>query len=294
MLINCPNCNASYEVNPDIIPENGRKLRCSNCGEVFWCNPHDAENPTRKLNDTPQEPTKESDNTVPQDKIEPYFEEQSTVDSNTVADFSQESQPENHSQDSDDEEKIADDVDMQDIFQRLTLESDELNKQEQNMKPIQKFINKFYIITGWHKKTNRIAIYSALGAIVLLLLLFFRVEVARTVPFVNVFYSAIGMDAIIPGEGLEFRNVTRREYVEDDIPHMEIRGFIDNPTSREISADLLHLEVLDENGNIVQEQNEVMPVPYLVPRARVPFSMVVVKPSALGKYIVVTFAKVED
>ena len=77
--------------------------------------------------------------------------------------------------------------------------------------------------------------------------------------------------------------------MEDDIPHMEIRGFIDNPTSREISADLLHLEVLDENGNVVQEQNEAMPVPYLVPRARVPFSMVVVKPSALGKYIVVTF-----
>ena len=105
MLINCPNCNASYEVNPDVIPENGRKLRCSNCGEVFWCNPHDAENPARKLDDNQKEPTKESDNTAPQDKVEPYFEEQSTVDSNAAADFSQESQPENYSQDSDDEEK---------------------------------------------------------------------------------------------------------------------------------------------------------------------------------------------
>ena len=290
MLINCPNCNASYEVNPDIIPENGRKLRCSNCGEVFWCNPHDAENPSRKLNDISYESAKESVDEGIQDKVEPYFEEQADVD----ASKSEVVQNNNLSQDNDDEEKIADDVDMQDIFQRLTLESEELNKQEQNMKPIQKFINKFYMITGWHKKTNRIAIYSAFGAIVLLLLLFFRVEVVRTVPFVNVFYSAIGMDAIIPGEGLEFRNVTRREYVEDDIPHMEIRGFIDNPTSREISADLLHLEVLDEKGNVVQEQNEAMPIPYLAPRARVPFSMVVVKPSALGKYIVVTFAKAED
>jgi len=290
MLINCPNCNASYEVNPDIIPENGRKLRCSNCGEVFWCNPHDVENPSRKLNDISYESAKESVDEGIQDKVEPYFEEQADVD----ASKSEVVQNNNLSQDNDDEEKIADDVDMQDIFQRLTLESEELNKQEQNMKPIQKFINKFYMITGWHKKTNRIAIYSAFGAIVLLLLLFFRVEVVRTVPFVNVFYSAIGMDAIIPGEGLEFRNVTRREYVEDDIPHMEIRGFIDNPTSREISADLLHLEVLDEKGNVVQEQNEAMPIPYLAPRARVPFSMVVVKPSALGKYIVVTFAKAED
>lgn len=288
MLINCPNCNASYEVNPDIIPQNGRKLRCSNCGEVFWCNPHDAENPVRKIEEAQNEPAKESVGTDAQDKSEPYFEEPATG-----SDISPESQ-ENHVQESDDEERIADDVDMQDIFQRLTLESDEINKQEQNMKPIQKLINKFYIMSGWHKKTNRIAFYSTLGAIVLLLLIFFRVEVARKVPFVNVFYSAIGMDAIIPGEGLEFRNVTRREYVEDDIPHMEIRGFIDNPTSREIYADLLHLEVLDNNGNVVQEQNEAMPVPYLVPRARVPFSMTVIKPSALGKYIVVTFAKAED
>lgn len=288
MLINCPNCNASYEVNPDIIPQNGRKLRCSNCGEVFWCNPHDAENPARKIEEAQNEPAKESVGTDAQDKSEPYFEEPATG-----SDIPPESQ-ENHVQESDDEERIADDVDMQDIFQRLTLESDEINKQEQNMKPIQKLINKFYIMSGWHKKTNRIAFYSTLGAIVLLLLIFFRVEVARKVPFVNVFYSAIGMDAIIPGEGLEFRNVTRREYVEDDIPHMEIRGFIDNPTSREIYADLLHLEVLDNNGNVVQEQNEAMPVPYLVPRARVPFSMTVIKPSALGKYIVVTFAKAED
>ena len=288
MLINCPNCNASYEVTPDIIPQNGRKLRCSNCGEVFWCNPHDAENPVRKIEEAQNEPAKESVGTDAQDKSEPYFEEPATG-----SDISPESQ-ENHVQESDDEERIADDVDMQDIFQRLTLESDEINKQEQNMKPIQKLINKFYIMSGWHKKTNRIAFYSTLGAIVLLLLIFFRVEVARKVPFVNVFYSAIGMDAIIPGEGLEFRNVTRREYVEDDIPHMEIRGFIDNPTSREIYADFLHLEVLDNNGNVVQEQNEAMPVPYLVPRARVPFSMTVIKPSALGKYIVVTFAKAED
>ena len=288
MLINCPNCSASYEVNPDIIPENGRKLRCSNCGEVFWCNPHDAENPARKLDDTPKESVEESTESDIQDKKEPYFEEQ-LVD-NTV--FTEDIQKESQDLNTDDEEtKIADDVDMQDIFQRLTLQSDEISKQEQDMKPIQKIIHKLYMIVGWHKKTNRIAVYSSLGVIVFLILLFFRVEIARTVPFVNVFYSAIGMDAIIPGEGLEFRNITRREYVEDDIPHMEIRGFIDNPTTREISADLLHLEVLDENGSIVQEQNDAMPVPYLLPRARVPFSMIVVKPSALGKYIVITFAK---
>ena len=110
----------------------------------------------------------------------------------------------------------------------------------------------------------------------------------------NIIYSSIGMDAIIPGEGLEFSNVTRREYVLDDIPQMEIRGFINNTTDREVRADVLRVEVLDNDGAIVQQQNEVLPINYFVPHAKVPFDVVVVKPSALGKYIVVTFDKKED
>ena len=35
MLIYCPKCQQGYDVGEDLIPEEGRRLRCSSCGEVF-------------------------------------------------------------------------------------------------------------------------------------------------------------------------------------------------------------------------------------------------------------------
>ncbi len=291
MIVNCPNCNASYEVNPDIIPTNGRKLRCSSCREVFWCNPHDIENPTQKLDDVVLNTSKESETDTNENYEEQYSEELHNAEvSNTLVEETDNSS----SFVSADNDEFIDNVNMQDIFQRLSLQSEEISLHEQNMNPLQKIINKISVTIGWHKKTNRITILVVLGLLVILGLLYFRIEITRKAPFMNVIYSSIGMDAIIPGEGLEFRNVTRREYELDDIPHMEIKGFIDNPTNREIYAELLHVEVLDVDGNIIQQQNDATPVNYFTPKARIPFSIVVVKPSALGKYIVITFAKSED
>ncbi len=293
MLINCPNCNASYEVNPDIIPQNGRKLRCSGCGEVFWCNPHDEENPARKIEEIQQnQPVLDNQTEISQENTP----SETNLEENVEPEIKEEASNIKESEKIDDinDDGIDDDVNMQDIFQRLSLQSDEISLREKNMNPLQRGWHKFMIAIGWHKKTNRILIYSIFGAFALLFLLYFRVEITRKVPFMNIFYSAVGLDAIIPGEGLEFRNVTRREYELDDIPQLEIRGFIDNPTNREIEADLLHVEVLDKDGGVVQQQDDALPVPYFTPKARVPFSVVVVKPSALGKYIVVTFAKQKD
>ena len=292
MIINCPNCNASYEVEPDIIPTNGRKLRCSSCHEVFWCNPHDSENPSQKLEDIAENTLTESEIDTNKNHEEPYFEVQPNSEDNNI--LSETSEQHSSFVLAEDNDEVVDNVNMQDIFQRLSLQSDEISQREQNMNPLQKIINKVSVTIGWHKKTNRITIYTIFGLLVILGLLYFRIEITRKAPFMNIIYSSIGMDAIIPGEGLEFRNVTRREYELDDIPHMEIKGFIDNPTNREISVELLHVEVLDTDGNILQQQNDATPVNYFTPKSRVPFSVVVVKPSTFGKYIVITFAKAED
>lgn len=39
MRLTCPNCGAQYEVPDDVIPENGRDVQCSNCGDT-WFQPH--------------------------------------------------------------------------------------------------------------------------------------------------------------------------------------------------------------------------------------------------------------
>ena len=41
MLIRCPKCNVSYDIGAANIPAEGKKVRCSQCGEIWLCTPAD-------------------------------------------------------------------------------------------------------------------------------------------------------------------------------------------------------------------------------------------------------------
>ncbi|MCR9158652.1 MAG: zinc-ribbon domain-containing protein [Rhodobacteraceae bacterium] len=43
MRLKCPSCGAQYEVPDDVIPEDGRDVQCSNCGNT-WFQAHDTSN----------------------------------------------------------------------------------------------------------------------------------------------------------------------------------------------------------------------------------------------------------
>ena len=36
MIINCPNCNKQFKINPSLIPDNGRDLKCGSCDHVWF------------------------------------------------------------------------------------------------------------------------------------------------------------------------------------------------------------------------------------------------------------------
>ena len=46
MRLICPNCDAQYEVPDDVIPEDGRDVQCSNCGNTWFQLPAGAEDET--------------------------------------------------------------------------------------------------------------------------------------------------------------------------------------------------------------------------------------------------------
>ena len=35
MIISCPNCNKQFKINPSLIPDNGRDLKCGSC-DYHW------------------------------------------------------------------------------------------------------------------------------------------------------------------------------------------------------------------------------------------------------------------
>ena len=36
MIIRCPNCNKQFKINPSLIPDNGRDLKCGSCDHVWF------------------------------------------------------------------------------------------------------------------------------------------------------------------------------------------------------------------------------------------------------------------
>lgn len=67
MRLTCPNCGAQYEVPDEVIPESGRDVQCSNCGET-WFQAHASDAPTEAVAE--YEPAG-SDDTSDQDWPEP-------------------------------------------------------------------------------------------------------------------------------------------------------------------------------------------------------------------------------
>ena len=53
MRLTCPNCDAQYEVPQDVIPEEGRDVQCSNCGQTWFQHHPDHMPPEPPAQDAP-------------------------------------------------------------------------------------------------------------------------------------------------------------------------------------------------------------------------------------------------
>jgi predicted Zn finger-like uncharacterized protein len=51
MIISCPNCNKQFKINPSLIPENGRNLKCGSCDHVWFYKIEDNKSESLSLHD---------------------------------------------------------------------------------------------------------------------------------------------------------------------------------------------------------------------------------------------------
>ncbi len=68
MRLTCPNCGAQYEVPDEVIPQNGRDVQCSNCGDT-WFQPH-ADNISDDMGESDDALIEEHRPTIPQQEPE--------------------------------------------------------------------------------------------------------------------------------------------------------------------------------------------------------------------------------
>lgn len=295
MLIYCPKCKIGYDVDEKIVAA-GKKVRCANCGHIFA--PQDY-----KLSVNVQVETYDDDidvsmsSTVEKNiQLQPVEELSTETEAESVSEMTVENESEKVSASEEEEievttartpEKEPDEI--KDIFARLSEQTESLFTAEAAMPAPKKLWYKIKSLTGLNNPANYkyyiLTIFMVLG----LLFYNYRYEIVRVVPFADYAYRAVGIRATVPGEGLAFQNITRREYEEDYIRHMEVKGFLVNTTAHDVNVPPLHVELLDRDALKIQEITVPAPAKFLLPGGRVAFSYVIPKLSPLTKHIYMTF-----
>lgn len=272
MQIYCPKCDTGYEIDESLIPDNGKKLRCSQCGEIFTARRSDLKAAPHKEERTAD--IKEADTSDSEDKPETQIQE--------------ENQPE-IIESSKEDNAAGENGELNDIFKRLSQQTEDLFKAENEMPGYKKFFTKAKQLTGLNNRQNRYILASVIGILVLLTLYSFRFDVVREMPFMNVVYRMAGIKATIPGEGLEFQNIVWRDFEEDYVRQLEIKGFVVNPSAKDIELPVIHMEMLDKEARLLQSLNQEPMVKKLKAGSRVAISVIIKKPSPITKYVYLTF-----
>jgi predicted Zn finger-like uncharacterized protein len=69
MIISCPNCNKQFKINPSLIPDNGRDLKCGSCDHLWFYKIEDNKTEPSTLHDDFAD--KKTDNKIVENVNEP-------------------------------------------------------------------------------------------------------------------------------------------------------------------------------------------------------------------------------
>ena len=288
MQIYCPKCKTGYEIDANVVPETGRKLRCAVCHKIFKCMPEDLleGSKLRQAEFTSEERKFLDEN---EQLNEEAFAEQNKLENreDVLIETSEEEAAEAKNKTLD--EMASDNQYMKDIFKRISTETEALFEAEKKESPFKKVLFKIRKALGLSNISNIKYYLLVLLAILFLFAYYARYEIVRKFPSLANIYEKVGIEAVVIGEGLEFQNVVRREFEEDYVPKIEIKGFIANKTDRKIDIPAIKIELLDKEAKLIQYEFFAPVIPIVTPNAKIPFKYVITRPSPLTKYIYLTF-----
>lgn len=343
MLIKCPECGICYKVEADLLPEQGRKLRCFKCGKVWLAHKEDlldeaevdtasiyqpesnasapadtevepapspsvddslkaeTEAPDLQTAETPQ-PAPAADSpqtTTPTDSSPTETSADTTPAAEANAETGNADSPTTETNDEDspaaanEADQPAADIsnDMQEMFSRLNKQTEIIEDYDKKSSSLHKGGRFLAEVLHWHNPVMRVLILLGLSAFLLLSIFAFRYELTRAIPPLRHFYNAFGFESVVIGEGLEFQNINRREYEEDYVRKLEVKGLIFNTTEDTLPIPTIRIEMLDKDGNTLQTSTTKAPDAEVAPNERAAFSFTLTQPSSLTKYIYITFSK---
>lgn len=311
MRIYCPKCHTGYEIDEQQIADKSRRVECSSCGEIFTADEllFAVDNPETEKEDSAGEAFDllhevMTENTA-EDAADGHLQEtdvsagiaEDTVSEETAAEeLPEDTTPEDAeasavSDNTSGEEEAAEDedVDLEKIFERLSEHTAHLLDEEKHLPFYEKFWLQVKNVLGFHFKIKWRYVMAFVAVFALLSLFNNRYQVVRSAPFLNAIYKVFGIEAKIPGEGLEFQNVSWELFDDEDGRRLQIKGFIYNKTDKNIEIPIVHIEILDKDTVLLQSQNREIEQSTAEPQTRIPLDLEVKNPAPTAKYVYLTF-----
>ena len=282
MQIYCPKCHMGYEVNENLIPATGRRLRCGNCKEIFKFDRDGMSESVAQTESLPLPDNEENNLSSSAETSAPENEAEDNANTETVS--TEETKAQNETTPA---------IDIKDVFERLSAQSEKLFEAEQKLPWQQRLLMQLKTMLGLNRKFNLKIITAVIAVLSLVMLYNYRYEIVRSIPFMNGVYRLAGIRAKIPGEGLEFQNINWNYIDVGNGKVLEVKGFINNPTQRNIDIPTVHVELLDKDTILLQSMNQKPSVATLKPDSRIAVGVIVKNPSPTAKYVYLTFIDVD-
>lgn len=284
MRVYCPKCQTGYEVADELLRQKARRLKCGNCGEVFVVDKIEEETSAFDMLqavmsdndvDMPKDNDKNDDNPVVTDKEIPDTAATENVDDEQKPETEDNSESQN--------------IDIADIFERLSERTENLINEEKKLPFYKKFWLNVHNLFGLQFRINWkiIFIVALLGGVVWSYNN--RYDIVRKLPFTNKMFKALGINAKIAGEGLEFQNVSWELLADGEGTRLDIRGFIFNQTDADIVLPKIHVEILDKETSLLQSQNTSLKDATVRGGEKVPLLLSISNPAPTLKYVYLTF-----
>lgn len=122
-------------------------------------------------------------------------------------------------------------------------------------------------------------------------LIFLRHEITRYLPFMERVYSSVGLESVYRGRNLEFLNINRREYVENNISKIEITGEIYNTENYTVLVPNINLQIVDKTGKTVLFENHKIDLNRLEGKNTLSFKIITTNPTPYAKSVYLTFSE---
>lgn len=233
MILTCPKCQSQYNLDPAMLGVTGRDVRCVSCGHMWFQIPDntaldEAKKPVEEQAVPAAKSIADELNTI-LEKDDAAFEEVLANVAKTVSGKGEAEAP---------AKKPSPPVDKK-----------ELVRQEAALPVVT------YNPLGLGAGAFGGAVFMLFSFVTLAVLFSFRQPLVHHYPQMSLFYRAIGMPVLAPGEGLRISELTAEKRIDNSGRALVVEGKMTNMSDRSIPYPALHLTLRDGDNKVAREMD---------------------------------------